>query len=129
MSEFTTVPSFQDYAGRYFNKKNPATGKIWTEVQIRADIEHTSPILDQWFTLVARVNADIFDSEGRLATTDELVSEYNKVYAGKVLILTPFGLVYKEGGEEPTPGGKLGDLSLEAAEVWFTTIITKSLGR
>jgi hypothetical protein len=114
---------FANLAKTYFNKKNPATGKMFTKTEINSALGAPEGLLAELFLIVANENTKQVESEGRVATDDELIAAYNTVHAGEYAIATPFGLVFKM--DTPVANKRIGEM--DAAE--FSALMQQILGK
>jgi|WetSurMetagenome_2_1015567.scaffolds.fasta_scaffold524967_3 hypothetical protein len=114
---------FANLVKTYFNKKNPATGKMFTKTEINAALGAQEGLLAELFLIVSNENTRQVESEGRVATDAELVAAYNTVHSGEYAVATPFGLIFKK--DTPVANKKVGEM--DAAE--FSALMQQILGK
>jgi hypothetical protein len=102
--------NFAAYVAAYINKKNPATGKIWKQDDVKADGGIANSILDEWYAIVKTVNEQTVEDEGRIATDEELIAAYEAEHPNQYPIATPFGVIYRTNTAEVDK--TIGELSI-----------------
>jgi hypothetical protein len=86
---------FKDYAEKYFNKKNPSTGKVWKTDEIAADTGLPVILIQEFILMVKAANEVSLENEGRLATDAEMIAVCEKAHPGQYVIITPFGVIWR----------------------------------
>jgi hypothetical protein len=112
--------TFHEYASKYANEKNPATGKIWQPADIVSNCPELSYKLtdgrttlgDEWNDITRDTNMEAVMNEGRLALKDELNAAYQKIHPSQHPIKTPMGVAYKDDELQPD-NTKLGDMTID----------------
>lgn len=116
--------SFEYMVRNLINKKNPDTNKIYTKAEISKILGANESYLGEWFLMIANLNQKKIEEEGRIATDDELIAAYKLLYGEKIVIATPFGLLYKDARAQ-TSETKIGEMDSEE----FTALMNKILGK
>jgi hypothetical protein len=99
---------FKLFVNKYFNKRNPATNKVWKRDEIIAD----------------SANIQSVNENGVAASDAELNEAYQHLHPNQYPITTPFGITYAlYTTNNPVMSKTLGELSMSEATEFFNKLL------